>query len=72
MRQLTHVIFEYGNMGVKRCVGTSGMQTNGIKQLLNSFNGLKYKNSDFQNFPLYFPKFPLYNVETQREFFQLS
>ena len=40
----------YGNMGVKRCVITSGMQTNAIKQHMNGFNGLKFKNIYFQNF----------------------
>ena len=41
------------------------MQTNAIKQLVNRFNVLKFQNTDFQNFPLYFPKFPLYNKRTQ-------
>ena len=59
---LTHVKYRYGNMGVKRSVRTSGMQTNAIKHLLNMFNSLKCPNIDFQNFPLYFLKFPLYNV----------
>ena len=58
----TYVKYIYGNMGVKRCIRTSGMQTNVIKQLLNRFNSLKCPNSDFQHFPLYFLKFPLYNV----------
>ena len=47
---------------VKRSVWTSGMQTNAIKHLLNMFNSSKCLNTDFQNFPLYFLKFPLYNV----------
>ena len=34
------------------------MQNNAIKQLVNRFNFLKFQNTDFQNFPLYFPKFP--------------
>ena len=51
----------YGNMGVKRCGITSEMQTNAMKQRMNRFNGLKSKNTDFQNFPLYFFKIPLYN-----------
>ena len=38
------------------------MQTNAVKQLLNMFNNLKFQKTDFQNFPLYFSKFPLYNV----------
>ena len=38
------------------------MQTNAIKQLVNGFNVLKFRNTDFQNFPLYFSKYPLYNV----------
>ena len=38
------------------------MQTNGIKQFMHWFNGLKYQNTEFQSFPLYFLKFPLYNV----------
>ena len=38
------------------------MQTNDIKQLLNMFNHLKFQNIDFHDFPLYFMKFPLYNV----------
>ena len=39
----TFVMVIYGNMGVKRFVRTSGMQTNTIKQLLNRFNGLSLK-----------------------------
>ena len=35
-RHLTFVISRYGNMGVKRCVWTSGMQTNAIKQLISA------------------------------------
>ena len=35
IRHLTFVMSRYGNMGVKRCVWTSGMQTNAIKQLIN-------------------------------------
>ena len=58
---LTHVIYRYGNMGVKRCVRTSRMQTNAIKQLGNRFNVLKFQNTDFQSFPLYFSKFPNIN-----------
>ena len=68
----TYAMARYGNMGVKRSVRASGMQTNAIKQLLNRFKSLKFWNSDFQNFPLYFPKSPLYNEGTQRESFQLS
>ena len=49
-------------MGVKKSVIPSGMQTNALKQCINGFNGLKSKNTDFQNVPLYFLKFPLYNV----------
>ena len=60
---LTHVKYRYGNMGVKRSVRTSGMKTNAIKHILNMFNSLKCQNTDFQNFPLYFLKFPLYNVQ---------
>ena len=63
--RIWHAPFEmvlYGNMGVKRSVGASGMQTNAIKQLLNMFNRLKFQNSDFRDFPLYFITFPLYNV----------
>ena len=48
------------------------MQTNAIKQRVNRFNVLKFQNTDFQDFPLYFPKFPLYNEGTQWEAFQLS
>ena len=58
----THIKYIYGNMGVKRCVRTTGMQTNAVKQLLNMFNRLKFQKTDFKNFPLYFSKFPLYNV----------
>ena len=61
-----HIIYRYGNMGVKRCVRTSGMQTNAIKLLLNGFNSLECQNTDFWNFPLYFLKFPLYNVSVMR------
>ena len=71
-RHLTFVISRYGNMGVKTCVWTSGMQTNAIKQLVNRFNVLKFQNTDFQDFSLYFPKFPLYNEGTQWESFQWS
>ena len=56
---------ELSNMGVKRCIRTSGMQTSAIKQLVNRFNVLNFQNADIQNFPLYFPKFPLYNGGTQ-------
>ena len=38
------------------------MQTKAIKQLMNMFNHLKSQNTAFQDFPLYFMKFPLYNV----------
>ena len=38
------------------------MQTNAIKQLLEMFNLLKFQNTDIKKFPLYFMKFPLYNV----------
>ena len=63
--RIWHPLFlmpKYGNIGVKRSVRASGMLTNAVKQLLNRFNSLKCRNSDFQNFPLYFFKFPLYNV----------
>ena len=40
--QLTRIKYIYGNMGVKRCVRTTGMQTNAIKLLLNIFNGSAY------------------------------
>ena len=69
---MTHIVSIYGNIGVKRCVRTSGMQTNAIKKLVNSFNVIKFENTDFKNFPLYFPKLPLYNEGTQREGFLLS
>ena len=36
-----HVLYRYGNMGVKRCVRSWGMQTNDIRQLLNGLNGKK-------------------------------
>ena len=49
-------------MGVKRSVRTSGIQTNGIEQVMHWFNGLKSQNTEFKDFPLYFWKFPLYNV----------
>ena len=49
-------------MGVKRCVKTSGMNNNVLKQLFDKSKGSKFQNTDFQNFPLYFSKFPLYNV----------
>ena len=39
---LTFVMYRYGNMGVKRCVRTSGMQSNAIKQVLNRFKGSKW------------------------------
>ena len=58
---LTHITSIYGNMGVKRCVRISEMQTNTSKQLVHRFTGLKYKNTDVRDFPLYFSRFPLYN-----------
>ena len=69
---LTYVIYRYGNMGVKRNVRASGMQINAFKQLLNGFDGLKSQNTDFQNFPLYFLKFPLYIVRGLRGHFPLE
>ena len=42
-------------MGFKRCVRTSGMQTNAIKLLLNGFKSLKYQNTDFKT--LYFKEY---------------
>ena len=57
-----YAMSRYGNMGVKRSVRTSRIQINTIKQLMNWFNSLKLQNIDFANFPLYFSKFPLYNV----------
>ena len=69
---LTHVKYRYGNMGVKRSVRTSGMKTNAIKHILNMFNSLKCQNTDFQNFPLYFLKFPLYNVQDLGRHFPCS
>ena len=42
------------------------MQTNAIKQLMNRLHGLKCENTDFNDFPLYFSKFPLYNVSGMR------
>ena len=59
---LTFVMSWYGNMGVKRSALTSGTQTNDLKQLVHRFNGLKLNNKDFRDFPLYFSRFPLYNV----------
>ena len=47
-------------MGLKRFVRASGVHTNNIKPLLNIFNHLKFQNTEFQDFPLYFMKFPLY------------
>ena len=58
----TFVMVIYGIMGVKRFVRPSGMQTKAIKKLLNMFYKKELKNTDFWNFPLYFLKFPLYNV----------
>ena len=57
---ICHIL--YGNMGVKRCARTLGMKINAIKQFFNKFNGSKFQNTDVQKFPLYFLKFPLYNV----------
>ena len=45
----------------QRCVRSSGMQTNIIKHFVNGFNSLKWQNTHFQKFPLYFSKFSLYN-----------
>ena len=49
-------------MGVKRSVRTSGIQTNGIKQVMHWFFGLKSQNTELKAIPLYFFKFALYNV----------
>ena len=38
IRHLINVMSTYGNMGVQRCVRTSGMQTNDINQHANWFN----------------------------------
>ena len=38
----TFVMSRYSNMGVKRCVRTSGMHTNDFKQLVNEFTGSKF------------------------------
>ena len=65
----THVKYRYGNMDVKRCIRTSGMQTQAIKQLLNRLYSLKFRNSNFPDFPLYFLKFPLYNVRPKGKHF---
>ena len=62
----------YGNMGVKRSVRASGMQIKAIKRLWNMFYKSKFQNTDFQNFPLYFLKFPLYNVRGLRGPFPYS
>ena len=51
----TYHLYIYVNMGVKRCVRTSGMQTNAIKLLLNGFKSLKYQNTDFKT--LYFKEY---------------
>ena len=45
-------------MGVKRSVRASGMQIKAIKRLWNMFYKSKFQNTDFQNFSLYFLKFP--------------
>ena len=60
INDMYHII--YGNMGVKRCVRTSGIKINVINQLSKKFNTSKFQNTDFQNFPLYFFKFLLHNV----------
>ena len=39
------------------------MQTNARQQILSKFESSKCQNTDFRNFPLYFLKFPLYNVQ---------
>ena len=59
-------------MGVKRSVRASGMQIKAIKRLWNMFYKSKFQNTDFQNFPLYFLKFPLYNVRGLRGHFPLE
>ena len=66
------VLVIYGNMGVKRSVRASGMQIKAIKRLWNMFYKSKFQNTDFQNFPLYFLKFPLYNVRGLRGHFPLE
>ena len=72
LRHISNIYIIYGNMGVKRCVRTTGIQTNATKQLLNMFKSSKFQNTDFQNFPLYFLKFPLYNVRGLRGHFPLE
>ena len=37
-----YVIARYGNMGVKRCVRTSGLKTNVVRQLVERFNSSKF------------------------------
>ena len=59
-------------MGVKRCVKTSGMNNNVLKPIFDKSKGSKFQNTDFQNFPLYVLKFPLYNVHGLRGHFPLE
>ena len=63
---------QFPNRGVKRSVRASGMQIKAIKRLWNMFYKSKFQNTDFQNFPLYFLKFPLYNVRGLRGHFPLE
>ena len=72
IRHATFLMDIYGNMGVKRSVRASGMQIKAIKRLWNMFYKSKFQNTDFQNFPLYFLKFPLYNVRGLRGHFPLE
>ena len=67
IRHATHI-----NMGIKRSVWTSGMQSSMIFVLQCQFNGSKTDFINFCNFPLYFWKFPLYKLWGQRETFPCS
>ena len=60
----TFAMSRYGNMGVKRCVRASGMQTNAIKQLSNKFNASNFKILTFKIFLCIFLEFPLYNINS--------
>ena len=71
MSYLTHIPSNTCHILIWQSVRTSGMQTNIFKYLVNRFNASKYQNTDFQYFPLYILKFPLYNLRSQCGVFQL-
>ena len=59
---MAYMMPNHDNMGVKRSVWISAMHLATSKVMKNYFCGSKIEYIDFDTFPLYFLKFPLYNV----------